>query len=70
MRAPELRLSVARQNDQNSTAGERKPFMTPDDIAVVKDVVKTAALCVGAVMVINKMIDAACEIAVAHGTPQ
>ena len=49
---------------------ERKPFMTPDNIAVVKDFVKTTAIFVGGVVIITKIVDAGCEIAVRRGTPQ
>lgn len=48
----------------------RTPFMTPDNIAVVKDFVKTTAIFVGGAVIITKIVDAGCEIAVRRGTPQ
>ena len=62
----EIRVRIAKTEPEIPDTSEKRelPTMTKDEIALVKDMAKTAAIFIGGVWLTGKVIDGACTIVV------
>ena len=65
-----VRLAKTNKDQEPIPVVERGPLLTEPEISLIKDFALKATLLIGGTFAALKVVDAACEITVAHATPK